>query len=252
MVNRGGVGAVFARRRAPLVFVLLVLGCGFLLRRDASQPGRVQTSAPAGLAQIRAAFGRLPMSFEPNQGQLGATDSVKFLARGNGYGLYLTPSKALLAFAERGAGNRSGQSVVEMQLNGARQDAQMSGTDRLPGHSNYFIGNDPSQWRSNIPQFARVQYREVYPGVNLAFYGNQGRLEYDFDVKPGSDPRQIELNFKGAKSLNIAPNGDLVLALDGRELRFQAPHIYQQSSAGAQAIAGSFALRKDKYKENVA
>ena len=237
MVNRGGVGAVFARRRAPLVFALLVLGCGFLLKRDASQPRRIQPIAPASPAQIRAAFGHLPMSFEPNQGQVAGNDSVKFLARGNGYGLFLMPDKALLAFPERGTGKRKGQSVVEMQLDGANQNAQMSGTNRLPGTSNYFIGNDPSQWRSNIPQFARVQYREVYPGVDLAFYGKQGRLEYDFDVKPGAEPSQIELNFKGAKNLSIAANGDLVLDLDGRELRFQAPHIYQRSSAGAQAIA---------------
>jgi hypothetical protein len=184
------------------------------------------------------------MSFEPNQGQ--SNQQVKFQARGNGYAFYLTKNEAVLAFPAHSKSNPDSinpGSLVEMQLVGGNPNAGISGVESLPGHSNYFIGNDPSQWRRNIPQFARVQYRDIYPGVDLAFYGKQNRLEYDFDVAPGSDPRQIEVNFKGAHSVTLADNGDLVLALDGRELRFEAPHIYQESSAGSQTITGSFVLR---------
>jgi hypothetical protein len=243
MVDRVGLGAVFARGRAPVLFALLVLGGALLLRHDVASPNQSHKSALNPL-QVRAAFGHLPMSFEPNRGQ--SNDQVKFQTRGNGYALYLAKNEAVLAFPADSKGNldstKSG-SLVEMQLVGGNPDAGISGAEPLPGHSNYFIGNNPSRWRRNIPQFSRVQYRGVYPGVDLAFYGKQNRLEYDFDVAPGSNPRQIELTFKGAKSMTLAENGDLVLALDGRELRFEAPHIYQASSAGTQTIAGSFVLR---------
>ncbi len=239
MVNRSGVGPAFARLRSLVLLVLLVVGAALLLKRDATTPhsSNFRTSISP---QIKASLARLPISFEPNQGQ--SATPVKFLAHGQGYGLYLTPSEAVLSFPQR---SQSGlrQVAVEMQLSGAKQQAEMVGADRLRGHSNYFIGNDPSRWLRNIPQFGRVQYRDVYPGINLAFYGNQNQLEYDFEVAPGSDARQIELDFKGATNVSVAGNGDLVLDLDGRELRFEAPHIYQKSSGGVRTVAGSFVMR---------
>ena len=239
MVNRGWVGAVFARGRAPIVFALLVLGGGLLLRHDAAGPPHSVNATLSSPAQIRAAFGRLPLSFELNQGQ--SDSRVKFLARGNGYGLFLTPAEAALTLPDTSK-SAAGVSVVEMRLSGANQNTEIAGSDRLPGHSSYFIGNDPSRWHRNIPQFARVHYREVYPGIDLAFYGKQGRLEYDFEVSPGSDPRQIKLDFKGTESLKVAADGALVLTMGDRELRFEAPHIYQTSAAGDQAVSGSFIL----------
>ena len=245
MVNRGGVGAVFAQARAPLICVLLLLGAGLLLRSDIVGPSaRPDTYADAALSnpqQIRAAFGRLPVSFEPNQGQ--SDRRVRFLAHGNGYGLYLTSSEAVLALPQRSQGQS--RSVVEMQFGGANSTAQLAGTDRLPGRSNYFIGNDPSRWRRNIPQYSRVRYRNLYPGIDLDFYGSEGRLEYDFEVSPGSNPSRIELNFNGTKNLEVAASGDLVLALEGGELRLQAPRVYQKTAGGTQPVAGSFVLESD-------
>jgi hypothetical protein len=242
MVNRGRVGATFARGRAPVILALLVLGGGLLLRHDAvsrhASADSSQTMSSPG--QTPAAFGRLPMSFEPNQGQ--SDSRVKFLARGNGYGLYLMPTEAVLALPVRSQNGLS-QTAVEMTLQGANRNSDMAATEELPGHSNYFIGKDPSRWRRNIAQFARVVSREVYPGIDLAFYGKQGRLEYDFDVNPGADPGQIEIAFKGAKNLHIAGNGDLVLAVDGGELRFAAPQVYQKFATGIQSVSGSFVLR---------
>jgi Beta-propeller repeat len=245
MVNRGRVGQGFARGRAPVILALLLLGGALLLRRDVTGPNPVHNArADAALSdpqQIRAAFGRLPMSFEPNQGQ--SDSRVRFLAHGNGYGLYLTSSEAVIALPQRSKGEN--RLVVEMQFSGANDAAQLVGTDRLPGRSNYFIGNDPSRWRRNVPQFSRVQYRNLYPGIDLDFYGKQGRLEYDFEVAPGADPNQIDLGFQGTKYLQVAANGDLVLALDGGELRFEAPHIYQKTADGTQPVTGSFVLRSD-------
>jgi Beta-propeller repeat len=239
MVNRSGVGPAFARIRGLVLLALLVLGAVILFKRDAATPHSSNLLASTS-SQIQASLAGLPIGFEPNQGQ--SDSRVRFLARGNGYGLYLMPSQAVLTLPQHStAGMR--QAAVEMQLAGANQQAEMIGSDRLAGHSNYFIGNDSSRWLHNIPQFGRVQYRAVYPGIDLAFYGNQNQLEYDFEVSPGSDAHQIELNFAGATNVSVAGNGDLVLGVDGRELRFEAPHIYQKSSAGVQTVAGSFVMR---------
>ena len=239
MVNRGRVGAIFARGRAPVILVLLLVGGALLLKRDLTSPNTTPKTASAlsDPQRIQAAFGRLPMSFEPNQGQ--SDSRVKFLAHGNGYGLYLTSREAVLALPPKG----QIRPVVEMQFAGSNQTAAIAGMARLPGHSNYFIGNDPSRWRRNVPQFSRVQYRNLYSGIDLDFYGKQGRLEYDFEVAPGADPNQIALDFKGTRNLQVAANGDLVLTVDGGEVRFEAPHIYQTTSAGTQPVAGSFVVR---------
>src|SRR6266567_5275287 len=103
---------------------------------------------------------------------------------------------------------------VQMKLAGANPSAKVMGADRLPGTSNYFIGNNPAKWQHGVPQFTRVRYEQVYPGINLAFYGNQGRLEYDFQVAPGSDPAQAELEFDGAKRLDLR-DGTLVIEAEG-------------------------------------
>jgi hypothetical protein len=245
MVNRGRVGAVFVRGRAPVIFALLLLGGALLLRRDiSSAPSARNTRANAALSdpqQVRAAFGRLPMSFEPNQGQ--SDSRVRFLAHGKGYGVYLTSREAVLALSTSFKGQS--RPVVEMRFGGANQVPVLAGTESLPGRSNYFMGNDPARWRRNIPQFSRVRYRNLYPGIDLDFYGKQGRLEYDFEVSPGADPSRIDLGFKGTKNLQVAANGDLVLALDAGELRFEAPHVYQKTASGTQPVAGSFVLRSE-------
>jgi hypothetical protein len=239
MVNRSGVGPAFARVRGLVLLVLLILGAVLLFRHDAATPHSSHLQA-ATSSQIQASLAHLPISFEPNQGQ--SDSRVRFQARGNGYGLYLMRSEAVLTLPARSQ-NRLSQAAVEMRLAGANQLAEVTGADRLTGHSNYFIGNDSSRWLRNIPHFGRVQYRNVYPGIDLAFYGNQNQLEYDFEVSPGSDAHQIELNFKGATNVSVAENGDLLLGLNGREVRFQSPNIYQKSSTGVETVAGSFVMR---------
>ena len=81
--------------------------------------------------------------------------------------------------------------------------ARVAGIDKLPGTSNYFIGNDPRKWRTNVPAFARVKYDNVYPGVDLVYYGNQRQLEYDFVLAPGADPGRIALGFTGADTVSV-------------------------------------------------
>jgi hypothetical protein len=189
----------------------------------------------------RAILGQLPMIFEPNQGQ--ADPSVKFLARGAGYGLFLDPTGAVLAMQTARAAQRGQRTeFVRMKLVGANPAAAIAGSDPLPGKSNYFIGNDPNQWHTGIPQFARVHYQDVYPGIDLVFYGNQGRLEYDFKVAPGADPTQAELQFDGTTKLELS-GGDLILAGTGGGVRLQAPQIYQRDGERRQPVEGRFVLR---------
>ncbi len=185
----------------------------------------------------------LPLFFEPNQGQ--TAPQVKFVARGAGYGLFLTSDEAVLRLQhsavsrQPSAGRQqAASSVIRMRLDGASASARVSGAEPLPGKSNYFIGNDPAKWRHNIPQFARVEYKSVYPGVDLVYYGDQGQLEYDFRVAPAADPNRIALSFQGASTR--IESGDLILATGQGDVRFHAPRIYQQNGNTQKAIAGSF------------
>jgi len=234
MVNCGRWGAILRRGRLSVICALLVFGGVTLLRHDLSTTpiasSHLKTVEPSSL------LARLPVAFELNVGQ--SAGPVKFLAHGSGYGLFLTPQEAVLSLSP--AQGSSAPTVI-MQFAGANPAADLSGTEKLPGHSNYFIGNDPSRWLRNGSQFARVRYGSLYSGINLDFYGNEGRLEYDFTVAPGADPQQIQLQFKGA-DVHLASNGDLVLASEGRELRFQSPHVYQKSADHEDVVGGRFVL----------
>jgi len=228
----------------------------------AGQFGAVPTSAsetPAQAtkdAQIRAnsLFAGLPLRFEPNQGQgnLDSTDPrARFVARGSGYSLFLGTQGAILSLVSRGQhtsskneGAHSSARVdsIEMKLAGANPAASLIASDPLPGKSNYFLGNDPAKWRTSVPQFSRVRYENIYPGINLVFYGNQGRLEYDFQVAPGADPAQAELEFQGAKNLQLS-DGALVIHTRDGSVRLNAPVLYQEIEGRKQPVEGKFVLR---------
>jgi hypothetical protein len=132
--------------------------------------------------------------------------------------------------------------TLRMKLAGANPNASLSAADQLPGKSNYFIGNDPAKWRIGVPQFARVGYENVYPGINLVFYGNDGHLEYDFQVAPGGDPSQAELEFGGAKKLELN-DGSLVIRGENGSVGFDAPNVYQKIDGRKQSVEGAFVLR---------
>jgi uncharacterized repeat protein (TIGR01451 family) len=244
------VGSRLKWMGAALVLLLgacVMLGSGS--RRYAQTPVTPGSAFPIpavfGRASLKskpnasAILGQLPMIFEPNQGQ--ADSGVKFVSHGGGYSLSLDSTGAVLAMrAASPAGHRV--ESVRMTLVGANPAAAVAGNDQLPGTSNYFIGNDPNQWHTGIPQFAGVRYQSVYPGIDLVFYGSQGHLEYDFKVAPGADPAQAEMQFDGAKKLELS-GGDLILKGTGRDVRLQAPHIYQKAGGQQQAVEGRFVLR---------
>jgi hypothetical protein len=144
-----------------------------------------------------------------------------------------------------GGGEQAQSAVLRMGLVGAARKPLVSGLEELPGKANYFIGNDPAKWRTNVPTYAKVHYREVYPGIDLVYYGNQRSLEYDFVVAPGADPRKIALSFKGAERLEIDAQGDLVLHTMGGIIRQHKPVIYQEVDGVRQEVAGGY-VRKGK------
>ena len=213
---------------------------GWREKRATSVSSQTVTSSPSQ----RQAFVNLPLIFESNQGQ---TDSqVKFLSRGSGYGLFLTANEAVLTLQHSALSTEhsAGQvSVVRMALDGANADSQILGTDPLPGKSNYLMGNDPSKWHRNVPQFAQVRYDNVYPGIDLVYYGNQGRVEYDFKVAPGADPKQIVLRFRGSEKIELTSSGDLVLATASGDVHLEAPRVYQEIGEVRRPVVGSFTLR---------
>src|SRR5260370_20462938 len=209
---------------------------------------------PRNSAMIVKGYGKLPLAFEANQGQ---TDPpVNFLSRGAGYSLFLTPDEAVLSLREgsrqdaampaqkaRALPDRTPQqsnsAVLRMKLVGANVKAQVIGQDELGGKSNYFVGNDPNRWHTNIRQFAKVRYKNVYPGIDLVYYGHERELEYDFVLQPGANPETIRMGIAGAGRLRRA-QGELVLASAGGEVHLRSPHIYQEANGIRQEVPGRY------------
>ena len=200
--------------------------------------GTPVASAAVSMAPVREAYGRLPLTFEANHGQ--ATGSVDFLARGAGYTVALSPHEAALAL-KRSADAPA--ATLRMSLVGANPNARGAGATPQEGKVNYFTGDDPEQWQTNIPTFSRVHYREVYPGIDLVYYGNQRHLEYDFVVAPGRNPRTVALEFPGVESVEIeAETGDLLLQVAGETIRQRAPLTYQETEGGRRKVESRYAM----------
>jgi hypothetical protein len=172
----------------------------------------------------------LPLVFERNTGQTDA--AVLFTARGPGYRIFFTSGGAVL----------SGQGgAIRMQFEGANPSPEVAGSELLEGTANHLSG-DPAGWRTDIPLYNKVVYREVYPGINLVFYGREGQLEYDFLLAPRTSPRDIRLSFDGIESLHLDEQGDLVLSAQGGELRHRRPRLYQERRGRKVEISGEYVI----------
>ena len=201
---------------------------------------QIRKGDPPMRPQVMESYGKLPLSFEANQGQ--TYSRVKFLSRGSGYALFLTEDSAVLSLSENKV-----HAALQMKLLGANVHAAVKGVEELTGRSNYFVGKDARRWRANIPTYASVQYTGVYPGIDLVYHGNQRLLEYDFVVAPGADPRAIDLRFQGQKKLSVSRDGALVLAIGESEVIEHPPVVYQDIAGKRKMVAGRYVLR-GKYR----
>ena len=200
-------------------------------------------AASVSHAHAVVGYGQLPIAFERNQGQTDA--SVDFLARGQGYGLFLTPQGAVLSLRSGAAGAASARAqalVLRMDLAGANPHARAAGVDALPGKSHYFVGSDPARWHAGVPNYAKVRYADVYPGIDLVYYGNPHQLEYDFVVAPSADPGAIAWDFRGAQSLRVDGAGNLQVATAGGRLVQRRPEIYQDVDGRRRRIDGRYVV----------
>jgi hypothetical protein len=231
----------------------------------AQQAGTGQPSAkpslvpvPTSQAAVFDNYGKLSLSFEANRGQADAR--VKFLSRTSGYSLFLTGDEAVLVL--RGGKTNTNKwkvensahtlesakaapavdAVLRMKLRNANSVAKVTGVDELAGTSNYFIGNDPAKWRTNVPTYKKVKYERIYSGIDLIYYGNQQQLEYDFIVSPGADPRRIEFEVRGAETIRRDALGDLVLKISEGEIRWHKPIAYQEKHGTRQEVAAHYSI----------
>jgi hypothetical protein len=186
---------------------------------------------PADRARLSALGGNRPLAFEENRGQ---TDPrVRYLARNEGSTLFLTPAEAVLAL---------GGATLRIRWAGAAPTPRMTAEGQLPGVTNYLAGKDPSRWRTGVPSWTRVHYDEVWPGIDLAFYGNPKQLEHDVIVAPGADPGQVRLAFEGAEELRIDPAGDLVARVGQDEVRLRRPLSYQEAGGARRQVESAWRL----------
>ncbi|HWV99072.1 MAG TPA: SBBP repeat-containing protein [Candidatus Acidoferrum sp.] len=211
-------------------------------------------AAFAAASTASGALAGLPLSFEPNHGQVAGP--ARFLARGEQYQFLLGPAgvQFVLWKQDRVAPASPLQPnfppasslharAARMEFIGANRDAGMQGADELPGKINYFLGNDSQRWHTGVPTFSRVQVAQLYPGIDLCYYGNPRQLEYDFELAPRTDPALISIRFDGVDALSLSPAGDLVLTLGDDQLRHQRPALYQLVGGRRRDVSGHYRIK---------
>ena len=233
---------VLPTRGVPRPKVAFLAGVALVASLAAISPSLHSTPAVSGPGiQGRAAegYGNLPISFEPNVGQ--APGRYDFVARGQGFGMSISATGATLAL-----GTGKVQGLVRLDLLGASPSADPRALESLPGKVNYLIGNDPSKWRSEVPTFGSVSYRDVLPGIDVIYHGtNAGTLEYDFVVAPDADPGDIRVGFSGVNDVALR-GGNLVITKAGGTVTQGAPVLYQTIAGRRIPVNGRFSLSGDQ------
>jgi len=204
------------KKRAFILLLMALLGMGVL------------GSSPLECATFQN-FSGDSIFFTINDGQSAAP--VRFVSRAPGCDLFLTSSGATLLLNRESDASRAKRAVresvasinansepepVEIESHalkisflGANEHPTLSGEEKLTWNTNYFRGSDPSQWKTDVPNYAKVRYHDLYPGVDLVYYGQQNRLKYDLVIQPGEDVSKITLSYEGASGLKVNETGDL-------------------------------------------
>lgn len=247
-----GTGLVFAV--TLLLLISIIHSSGKLQASGAIfvRPGltsAMKTSVPAA-ARVMDAYRKLPLHFEalPSSRRL----PTGFISRGAGNALLLTPHQAVWHFQRNDFRSSSSSSLpLRMNFIGANHSIRLEGLDPLPGKTNHFIGNDYSKWRTDVVNFARVRYREVWPGIDLDYYGDQQEHEFDFIIAPHANPALIRLSFDGVHKTKIVRNGDLLLTTKSGEIRLRKPALYQVAGGTKRAIRGHFVIKGGKRRPEI-
>ncbi len=258
------------RRRFKWEVALVLLAAGAVAVMVARE-GRGTDAAAAQkppVAKVTSRSVSLPLVFEPNLGQ--ATPPASFVAHGSWFKLLLSPDQAVFALqtpapvapalpgrspgsafdpdairqiAAEASAVRQKSRTLKMRLLGANPNATMSGLDRLPGKTNYFIGRDRSKWRSGVPNYAKVRAASVYPGIDVVYHERGTGLDFDLILAPGADPRRVKLAFDGVDRIDLDSAGDAVLRAGGRAVTLRRPVIYQGAGAAKRLVGGRYRKR---------
>ncbi len=237
-------------RSRNLMWIMLSL-TGLLC--SAQEPAQLAQTGEMSQGPRSITSAALPLTFEANHGQTSA--QARFISHGKGYTAFLTAGGLVLSLhpkptavtqpashASTAIGTSQPRSTIQFKLLGAAQNPAVIGEGQQPGRVNYFIGNDPAKWSTNVPTYARVRYKNVYPGIDLVYYGNHRQLEYDFAVAPGADPGQIQFEILGASKIELNADSNLILQTTSGELRFQSPVIYQESRGSRVPVSGAYVI----------
>jgi uncharacterized repeat protein (TIGR01451 family) len=220
-----------------IVCCLFSLGPTLALANNPAAPNPGMATHPG------PSYAQLPLSFEANQGQ--TDERIAFIARGHGYTLLLSPTEATLALRKHDNGGLSATRLVRFQLLGAGDHGHLLGAGELAGKINYFLGNDPTKWHAAVPLYSRVEGRNVYPGIDLIYHGNQRHLEYDFVVAPGTEVDQIRLGLSGIECAHLGADGELVLETPDGAVSFHRPEVYQDVGGHRLPVTGQYVMRNE-------
>lgn len=247
------------------VAVVAVIAISFPMR--GTKPSASSTSSDsrefnaAGITtdqNVHAKFAALPLAFEENVGQ---TDpQVKYMARAEGYRLFLADHNAVFSLDSRSSkppvhhgpmaiqsmeslASRQNRGVaIYMRLTGSNPKAQLQASEPLPGKVNYYLGGNKSSWYPGVSQYAKVSYENVYPGIDLAYYGQRNKLEFDFILAPQSNPATIRLAFRGTQSLEIDNSGSLRIGSGLASIIMHKPVAYQQENGIRHIVDSHFVI----------
>ncbi|MCK5700954.1 MAG: SBBP repeat-containing protein, partial [Cyclobacteriaceae bacterium] len=223
------------------LFYLSYLAFHLILPDNKTETTYLNYSSGKVQSQVDLKSFKMKMHFEPNLGQVD--ESVQFISRGKGYTLFLTPNEAVLSLQESNDTERTEQasSVVHMRFAGANCNPQINGHNEFTGKSNYFLGNNPDEWQTNIPNYSSVEYKKVYHGIDLVYYGSEGQLEYDFMVSPNGNPEDIVLHFDDQDKPKIDKQGNLVFMDKNQKLFMKPPVAYQTRKDAREIIEATYA-----------
>ncbi len=242
--------------QALFLAILIVIAKTATASADRDVPSNLAAPFVSRAAGLNAVVANLPLYFQPNVGQIRAP--FQFASRGEGYALGIARQSVQLTLGfrmHRSNDSRnqevakqlgSRNSVISMTWVQGNRHPQLVAEQRALAVSNYFLGDDSRNWRTNVPNYKRVRYQGIYPGIDWTLYGNAQRLEYDFIVAARADASLLKLTVHGARSITVTRDGNLLIRTTNASVRQLKPFIYQSKPDGSRAqIAGAYRVHDD-------